>query len=81
MSRAVVDMACARFGISDLIVGRTNREVWNLIAPHMGSRSLPELRAQLQARLPPHVHVDAVLSPAEQSTLYQSLQSWRRQYG
>ena len=81
MSRAVVDSACARFGIQDAIAGKSDRDVWALVAPFMGAHSLPQLRAQLQARLPPHVRVDAVLSPAEQQTLYHSLQAWQRQFG
>ena len=49
MSRAIVDMACARFGILDAIAGKSDRDVWALVAPFMGAYSLPQLRAQLQA--------------------------------
>ena len=80
-ARQIIDHACARFGVADMIAGHSDAEVFRKVAPWLQAHSLPQLRAMLQARLPPNVHIDTILSREEQARVFQVVQHWSRIYG
>ena len=75
------DLAAHRFGVADQIQGKSDCEVYAMVRPWLGANSLPQLRQMLQARLPPHVRLDVVISPAEQQQILAVVQHWRRTWG
>ena len=79
--RQIIDYACCRFGVADQIVGLTDGQVYRKVAPWLQAHSLPQLRMQLQARLPVGVDLDSVLDPAMQQQVCAVLHAWSRQYG
>ena len=79
--RQWIDLAAHRFGVADQIQGRSDREVYAMVRPWLGANSLPQLCQMLQARLPPHVRLGAVVSPPEQQHILAVVQHWRQMWG
>ena len=76
MARAIVDKACERLGLSDLVDGKSDREVHGLWTQFVGEHAtLLHLRMHLH-RVLPGLEVDAILSHAEQRELWACLQTW-----
>ena len=80
-ARQIIDYACARFGVGDMIAGLSDQEVYRKVAPWLMAHSLPQLRQQLQARLPANMQLDSVVDQGTQQQVYAVLHSWQRQYG
>ena len=79
--RSWIDLAAHRFGVADQIQGRSDREVYAIIRPWLEASSLEQLRQMLQARLPPNVRLDVVISPPEQQQILAVVQHWRQMWG